>query len=298
MDLLNRLPVVAVVALASLFATSAVSTASAEPLRWKLKAGDSLRVVSAQEIKSTTSYTGRTTTSTTNLQIESKWNVESVEDETIRLVQQIERVKVDLSFGPDPIAFDSADTQRPKGPARQLQTALAPLLEAKIHLTMNDRGEVLSVDWPATEANQDDKPAADAKDSAPPLAERLKNLAKQTLVLLPPGDAKVGDTWTLEQKVELPGGSPVARTVTYKLAELDEKSATIDQSADVTMAAPAKDVKVKEQSSTGRANFSIEDGIVRSSEWNTTLKSEKTYRETLINVAVESTLKTTIERAK
>jgi hypothetical protein len=283
--------------LAVLFLVAA-PTARAEQLRWKLKQGDELQVNTTETVKSTTRYTGQDINSTTTFVIESRWKVDAVEEGSFQLTQTIERAKVEiLSPMTDPIVYDSSSDQRPTGAARQLQTVLKPLLGTSIKLTMNDRGEVSSVQLPELSP-------ADAKAGSVALTaatkEILNTALSKPLVVLPEKDVAAGDEWPGQTKTNLPAGE-VTTAKTYRLVsfadEADGKQAAIEADGKVDYSAQSK-LKVVDSSFRQTATFDVAAGLLTGSEQTVRVKTEKPYRETTITVDVESTVKTTIQRAK
>jgi hypothetical protein len=272
----------------------APTSLQAEEWRWKLAAGDKLKVDSAQTIVSETQYSGKSIKSTTDLAIGVLWTVDSVEDDKINLTQQVQSIKVGLVSDRETLEFDSAAKEKPKGAARQLQAALAPLLGVKLQSVMTTRGELVSSELP--EDSKADEATADAVRYRA-WGAALKKMGRQTLLLLPPGEVMAGDDW----KHEVTGSEALGsftRTTTYRLKAIEDGVAVVEQSVELDLSDPKRNLKVLENSATGEAKFSIDDGAVLSSDWRMKIKTENPYRETGISVVAETTLKTTIERLK
>lgn len=289
------------IVLASLLATAAFArdAVSADLLRWKLKAGDELQIVSEQSVVSKTSYAAEAVATTVNISLESRWIVGKVAAEQIELTQQIDRIQVRLETPKTAaIIYDSADEKRPSGLARQLQSALKPLLGAQLKLTMTDRGEIVTSELPPGLAAA----AGENKSSAPLVgAEAIRELVSKPPVVLPLEEVEPGATWEVKANQRSPIGD-VTDERTFRLLAIDEadagRIARIEATSKLEFEPSKAKLKVTESSLKQTVLFAVEGGNVRSTEQTMRLRTESPYRETTIAVEVDTTLKTTYDRAK
>lgn len=284
----------------ALLATFAVigEARAAERLAWKLKTDDRLAVTTTQTITTNTTYTGNSVESTLHLTVESQWHVTGVSDGVIDLTQKVTRARVEMQTPKsDPIVFDSADEKRASGPARQLQSAVQPLIGLTVKLKLYDRGEVLSAELPELPETAKAAPNSRTSTVSP---ETLKALLSKPIAVLPEGEVEIGATWKEQSTSKSPVGE-VQTEKTYKLLSVEEidsqKIATIEAEGTIRVAPKGK-LKVADSQFSQTVLFNVEEGLLTSSEQKVQMKTENPYRETTITVDMGMTLKTTIERAK
>ena len=266
-------------------------------LRWKLTPGENLAVAISQTTTSAVSYAGKTTETEIKLDMELRWRVLSADNGQFRLEQSIQQLSVSLDAPPaGRVAYDSAKAEKPTGSAKDLAAALAPLLAAKVEITMNDRGEVL--DAKSTETAPANPPAANTSLSK----ETIQQLLKQPLAVLPEAAKTINDTWTGESQLKTSLG-PAKQTTTYKYVgpvELEgQKLEKIDSEAKLQLNSPAgTKLTVKSQSQTGEVWFDPAAGRVARAKQHQKLVTERPYRETTIVVSLTSDQTTTVGPAK
>ncbi|HUE75087.1 MAG TPA: hypothetical protein VMP01_29735 [Pirellulaceae bacterium] len=286
MPLTNQFLVAVVVA--GMFAAQA---AGQMPLAWKLKAGEKFDLHVEQQTASTVSVVNKTTKTSIEMTLDSHWTVESVEDGTAKIRQTVRRVQMKVQAADTaPLAYDTASPGQPSGAVRDLANAVAPLVdpESSIVMTMNERGEIQSVELSPK--------LAALLDSAQPASQSLDALLKQPLVTLPAKAVSAGDTWEATRELATPAGKFTQQTE-YTLGEPKEAGGTtadaITYSATLTPVAAGK-AKIKEQSQTGTVLFDGQAGRFLSGEQSQKLVTETPYREATITVVVESQIKRTL----
>jgi hypothetical protein len=282
----------------------AASTASAQTtLRWQLKQGDRPTIETQQQTTSKVSYVGKETATQIDLAMTLGWEVTAAEDDTFTIKQSVRRLLVRIdSPAAGRIEYDSVKRIQPTGAARDIQLAVAPLLQAELKLTMNDRGEVLDVQ-PLGEAAEKLLAAGGQQGGAAATASQtMQQLLRQPLVVLPEKEVNPGDAWTRETKLTTPLG-PATQTTTYKYvgpAEDDKDLARIETTGELKLAMPAaaeKGVALKEHEQSGAILFSTAAGRLARAEQTQTLVTERPYRETTIVVSLTSKQTTTVTSA-
>jgi hypothetical protein len=291
--------------LAALFVLLATAPLAAETtLRWKLPPGERLSLTVEQQTTSAVTAVGRTTTTQIDLTMTLDWHVTAATDEQITLRQALRRVRFRMdSPNVGRVTYDSADRSRPIGQAREVAAAIAPLLEGEVEIVMSPRGNVLEA-RPIGEAAQ--RLAAGEGDAAAPLSrQRIEQLLRQPLALLPEGPVNAGDTWQRETELTTPLG-PAQQTTTYKyLGPPEEQPAggdvhvieTHSQLLPPMPAAGAPKLTLKSHEQAGTVRFSPALGRPVSAEQTQTLVTERPYRDTTIGVRLTSKQTTTVRSA-
>ncbi|MGC8639074.1 MAG: DUF6263 family protein [Isosphaeraceae bacterium] len=214
-----------------LCAIAAGPAASAESLRWKLKAGESLRYTMVQEISQQMKLPDRDLKQTTNLTVNLHWSVKSVaSDGVAEMTQTIDRVRLKVDAPDTSFEFDS---QNPKGPEGPIATQLTPLLKALVgvefNVRMNPRGQFIEVKVPQ-------KLVESLRQAGPPGAaggmlseEGIKNLISQVSLTFPEEDLEKGKSWSSRSRFPIPkvGTLVMDRTFTYQGS--DPKAADLRQ---------------------------------------------------------------------
>lgn len=279
-----------------------------EPLRWKLATGDQLKVDVSQQTTSTVTIASKPVKTTMQMALETLWTVDSADDKQIKITQSVKRLTMRLQVGDGaPVAYDSATKTTPVGAAKNVAAAVKPLLEegAGIVITMDTRGDVLSAE-PTTKLAALWKTSVQGATGEAKGQESAEELLKRSLVLLPEKALAPGDIgkakWTKEREVEIAIGKVKQSTTFVYAGEAEESGLKLDKiefTSKLTLVpGGAKGLKltIKEQEQTGHALFSAEHGRVVSAVQTQHLVTEAPYRETIITVAVDSTVTTTIKK--
>lgn len=268
-------------------------------LRWKLQTGDHLDVAITQNTTSEVLYSGKKTAAKIDLAMYLTWRVLAVEENKFRLEQTLDRVTVSLAAPPaGEVQYDTAQAAKPVGSAKDIAAALAPLIAAKLEVTMSDRGEVLGA--------KPVQPAAAAGPSAgqPPLFSKdaIQQLLKQPLVVLPDAPVSPGTKWPIKTELTTALGKATQTTEYQFKGPVQEGGQKLDQIAftaalEIADNAAAK-IKLKKQEQSGKIRFDSAAGRVVSAEQEQTLVTERPYRETMIVVSLATKQKTTVTPTK
>lgn len=276
---------------AAAVALLASQAAGQMPLAWKLKAGEKFDLRVEQQTTSTVTVVTKTTKTSIEMTLDSHWTVESVEDGTAKIRQTVRRVQMKVQAADAaPLAYDTASPGQPSGAVRDLANAVAPLVdpESSILLTMNERGEIQTVELSPK--------LADVLDSAKPASQSLDALLKQPLVTLPAKAVSAGDTWKTTRELATPAGKFTQQTE-YTLGDPKQAGGAtaeaITYSATLTPVVAGK-ATIKEQAQTGTVLFDSTAGRFLSGEQSQKLVTETPYRDATIKVMVESQIKRTL----
>lgn len=184
------------------------TAANAEQLlRWKFKAGETLKVELIQKSEIETTIANKPLKMNDEMVMEMAWQVESVDEQgTARLAQSFTRLRRKIEMQrQDPIEYDSAAKTKPAGPAKEIAAGIDPLIGVKFHVTMNSRGEISEVKLSDEAAKALEGAAARSKDAF--TKERVTEILRQSAVVLPEQPVEKGTEWSIETTSKTQRGS-------------------------------------------------------------------------------------------
>jgi hypothetical protein len=234
------------------------------------------------------------------------WHVVDAVEDAIRVQQTIEQIRATLTTPGASADFDSGARTRATGLAKQLAESLQPLMGAEIEIVFTPLGEVRSAK-PANEAAQKLFAVGDAVSGNPAAASRpsLTQLFERSIVRLPEMSVAAGDSWTVEDA--LPSAAlELSSKTTYTLDEIVEQDnarmAKISFASHLAeqQAREKRAVRTQSLEASGSVLFSIEEGRPVAIERRQRLVTERNYRDSKIDVALDSrgTMKFGAESAK
>jgi hypothetical protein len=281
---------------------SLVIPTMAEPLRWKLKTGEELvaKIEQKSEVASTLGGAAPTVM-TLEAGLEMTWKVTHVDEQgAADITQRFQRLRMKLEMPKSgAISYDTASQTKPAGDAKMIATAIGPLLDAEVKLTLSPGGEITSV-----ELGETAQKVVEGLDAASPLKallskEGLSNILKQSLVVLPEKEVKSGDSWQREASLSTALGK-FKQTTTFKLQPSDDASsdvARIESNSELELEQPGKGkATLKQQQQKGVILFDQTAGRLRSAEVEQELVTASSLKDTPIQVRLTSTLKMTLEK--
>ena len=272
------------------FAVAFVAWAADAPadqlLRWKLKPGEAIDVRFVQDMDMTSTVLGKKLSSSADMAMVLRWNVEDVKEQGITTMRQsIQRLRMSMQTpGSEPVVYDSADGAAAEGMAKQLSQNMAPLIGVEFIQTMSPRGEIIDVRLSeAAKAKLSNSPAS-AQLRQVFSKEGIKSLMHQAATVLPEEPVKVGDQWSGQTRTDSPVGTLIMdNTYTYRgtMKKDDRLVARIDVDVDVSFAksnnALGVDVQIQQQQSKGVMYFDVNQG-----RFSETLLSQKMVMVTAI----------------
>ena len=283
---------------------SLVIAASAAELRWKLKAGDEFVAKVEQKSEVASSLGGAAPTlMTMESGLELGWKVTEVDEQgAATITQRFQRLRMKMEMPKSGvISYDSSSEAKPTGDAKAIATAVQPLLDAEIKLTLSPRGEIKNVEL--GEAAQKIVEGLEASNPLKTLLskEGLSNVLGQTVVILPEGDVKPGDKWPRVATLPTALGK-FKQTTTFELLPRDAASPDVSRIESVSnleleepRAAKSRPATLKQQQQKGLILFDHETGRLRSAEIEQELVTSSMLKDTPIQVKLVSTLKMTLD---
>jgi hypothetical protein len=253
--------------------TAAGSEAAAATLRWKFKAGDSLRY----QLVQTQSMTTRVKEPAPQefkqgftLTIDQVWTVRSVDASGVAsMAHTIERIRTTADLPVGKLTYDSKEAKDTGGPAGPL---FRMLVGVEFTFKMNGRGEITDVKLPenvlATLRGDQEPAGAQGQFSE----AGLKNMISQMGLLLPEGPVEPGATWS--RKLAIPAGPDgqtrgTEQVYTYRGPEAggggQVEAIDLTIKYDPLKPDPSLPVTIKTQESRGRFAFDNAAGRIETS---------------------------------
>jgi len=281
-----------------------LSAGAAEPLRWKLKPGDEFLAKIEQHSEVTSSLGGGAPTSITlDTSMELAWKVTAIDEQgAAKISQRFQRLRMKLELPKSgAISYDSASEARLTGDAKTIATAVQPLLDAEIKLTLSPRGEVADVEL--DEAAQKALAGLEASNPLKNLLnkEGMTNVLRQSVVVLPEEEVQPGDQWPRTTTLSTALGK-FKQTTTFKLLETDTKSPDVARIETISnleleekQASKSRPSALKQQHQRGLILFDNTAGRLTSAGVEQELVTTSMLKDTPIQVKLNSTLKMTLD---
>jgi hypothetical protein len=296
---------VAFASLCFVFIATPTPSRAEQPLRWRLKPGESLTVRINQQTTSKVAFSGKSAESKIELGLELLWTVDSAVDDRLKVKQVVQRITFSLQPQTGTaIQYDSLNPARPTGQARQVAEAVKPLVGAEVLMTMSDRGQILE-SAPANAAAEKLFDEAAGKVANVFSLQSLQTLLRQPLAVLPERAVTADDRWSGEPREITTAAGTFQQVTEYRLVgpveeggrQVEKIETTAKLSPVTAGAAKASKLTLKSHEQSGTILFSPEQGRLVRAELTQKLATERPYRETTITVALDSQQSTTIEPA-
>ncbi|WP_425615087.1 hypothetical protein NA78x_004976 [Anatilimnocola sp. NA78] len=271
-----------------------------ESLAWKFEKGQKFTLQTQQQTQSLVSFGAKQIPSNVDLLLSVSWEVQAAEAEQFTIEQTVDFIRIEMKGqGEASLTYDSREKKAVVGAAKDLATAVAPVLGTKSTFTMTPQGEVAPVAPAAAEPPKEAEPASPAKEKDL-RKESISQLLKQSLLPLPQAFEGSMPTWTDVRETTAALGK-VKQTRKFTFAgneDRDGKPAakiTVQGELELTPPAAVKTPpKLKQQSLSGTVWFSRESGRALSSETTQKIVTESMYRDSSITVEVTTTIKNTL----
>jgi hypothetical protein len=290
---------------------------------WEFKTGDRFTVTTTKSVKRTSKLDSRVTTVESDVELQFAWNVIDVsENGNAKIEQSLEKFSIrvgDPAVPRQAIAFASDSNPQELSPAlRKLQRRAKPMIGLATKFSMQTKGTiqdiVLSDESVAKLKKLDDSPRLQALFDESVLKQSMSSFSLNAV----PAEL-VGGRWSKRENKN--DGTIVQHEFVLGDAVQikDRKMATI--SVTTTQVLPKKDSPVegagsrsepeKEEKATdknqivqnvisvlgnGKINFDTEARYFPSSEYISTIVSERKYREKILSTTVKSSTRMKIEK--
>lgn len=273
---------------------SASAVGAERQLRWKFKEGDRYKVqVTQKQIHET--RTNKRRTVNIDMTMEMDWTIDSVREGMAIMSQSFTRLAFIMETDGEKLAYDSSETKKPRGIAREVASRISPLIGARFELVMTDRGKIdrVKLSPEAQEAIEQSSAGSKLSDLFTP--KGITKMLMQSAPALPEKPVNEEDTWTATTQTTSPLGT-LKQSHTYTYAGTEEfegrvlDKITMDTELTLQKSAGAGPrVKLTSQSLTGTFRFDAEAGRFESTTVQQRLSSETPYGDMVIKAKVEST---------
>jgi hypothetical protein len=281
-------------------AFAGVAAKAADPaLRWKFRAGDSVRYEFNQKNEFTVKANGQEMVNSTDLTFGMTWKVKSVgADGAGEIAMVINRVQAKIQVGGQTIKYDSNEEKPADDPSsKALDAVYRPAVGQEYALKIDPRGQVLTAKVPdkVTQALKE-SPFQALADGGSVLSETgLKNLFVQVIPSFPETSVAKGGSW--KSKVELPT-PPLRLTVenTYTLSAVDAATSKIESQIDTSIKTePNAPFKVEVKKQTGKGSYTIDTkaGRLTSSDIHQTIEINLNVMDRMIEQVIKIDAKLT-----
>jgi hypothetical protein len=273
-------------------------TALTEPLRWKLKLGETLRYHMVEEMTLVTRGEPLNETKTPlHQEMDMTWTVVGVKaDGEAVMEQKIENVKLTIAGPPgEKIEYDSKGDDTTSSLAPMVAPIYDALTKGAFEFTMTARGEIkdVKVSDEVLEALKNSPGAAMLGDIA--TAEGLQRMIAKWALVLPEKTPQKGEEWRSRVKLKTPSGEQVVES-SYRYEGtrvVDGRTYAVFRPG-LEMTFSGKEgarMKVKEQESKGEVLFDVAAGRLQSAK----LERGVTIDMTVAGQTVEQRVKQSVE---
>ena len=242
-----------------------------EQLAWRFTAGESLKYAVKQNMKMTMNVADKTQQITMNQTMDMQWKIKNVDSANgnVNMNQTVERVQMDSQGGPiGVLKFDSSSTEVPDTPyGKAIADVFKKLIGQEFGVHMLSTGKIDQVTVPESllAALKQSGSTGNSLDE-----ETLKQLMKQSAIMLPETPIKPGHLWDSTQQIEMPFGT---MTVTSKLTfqGIDASTGQARISISPSISLTPKDgteasLKLKKTEGRGSILFDVAKGRITKSD--------------------------------
>jgi len=273
-------------------------------LRWKAKTGDRFHVVLSTDTKQSMTIGPQTIEIPNSLQIEQVWSVKNVNEQgDFKIDSVVNRVMIEANTPLGKIRYDSAAKEQPGGQLAQMFAGVVkPLVGMKTSVTMSPRGKLseFKADPAVMKKLQG---AGGAGQMFPPDA-----LEKMMVSVSPefPENLLAGDKWENAAETVGQGGAKMKVSNSYTYAGEEKKANLtldrIDIKSDIEMPDGMKamgiELKLVDQSNSGKLFFDNEAGHITSSEAKQKLMMEAEQQGRKMSMTGNTVITATYKKLK
>ena len=263
-----------------------------EQLAWKFSAGESLKYAVKQNMKMTMNLADKTQQIAMNQTMDMQWNIENVDAASgeVHMGQTVERVQMDSQGGPiGTLKFDSSSTEVPDTPyGKAIADVFKKLIGQKFGVHMLSTGKIEQVTVPESllASLKQSGSTGNSLDE-----ETLKQLMKQSAIMLPETPIKTGHMWDSTQQIEMPFGTmTVTSKLTYQGIDASTGQARISMAPSITLT-PKKgtEINLKLTKTEGRGSllFDVARGRITKSDLELKMKMQNSSFGQVIDQTIE-----------
>ena len=262
----------------SVFLVGSTSDVRAQDLlQWKFTPGEVVNYVVQQQMDVTSDVAGTETSTKFVQRIDMSWRIdESQSDGSTSMDQVIDRMQVRMQSGNGQVIQVDTKSDKPSdNPVIRAMTNTFQTMVAKpFRVTMLPTGQVTDVAIPQAMLEAIRKSAAGNPNAIK--EDDLKEMMRQSSVTLPATPLERGQSWTTNQKMNLPAGVvEMNPTMTYQGIDSDTGLGIIDVKPKLTIqprdGSPAR-TTLEDTDGQGVVRFDVANGRVHSMQLQMTMK--------------------------
>ncbi|MEQ9409036.1 MAG: DUF6263 family protein [Fuerstiella sp.] len=251
-----------------------------EQLRWNLRPNETLRYSVVQNMKSTTKFGDEEVNSSFQQTIDMSWHVLSAAANGDTILNQVfDRVRLQMAGGPaGTIEFDTASQTTQDNPVlKALSDVFGNIVGQQFKVIMKQTGQIEDVIVPEKLAEAVRQSAAGQQGAL--TDKMLKDMMKQSAVMLPAQPVGPGSQWTSEQTVQMPFGT-MTITSAMKFVQKDTEGNAIIDFVPTVRITPREGAQTSMtldgSEGRGRVNFDISRGRVNQTQLDLKLQMTMT----------------------
>ena len=263
-----------------------------EQLAWKFSAGESLKYVVKQNMKMTINVAAKTQQIAMNQTMDMQWKIEDVDPASgdVNMGQTVERVQMDSQGGSiGALKFDSSSTEVPDTPSgKALADVFKKLIGQNFGVHMLSTGKIDRVMVPESllAALKKSGSTGNSLDE-----ETLKQLMKQSAILLPETPIKTGLIWDSIQQIEMPFGTmTVTSKLTFQGIDASTGQARISMAPSISLTPkPGTEINLKLTKTEGRGSllFDVARGRITKSDLELKMEMQNNSFGQLVDQTIE-----------
>lgn len=283
---------------------SFVAGQEAKQIRWKFDVGDEFELKLAQTTGITTNIDTRRKQIGNEMMLLMDWKIESVEGESITILQSIRRIKLTINqptkSGVQTTEVDTDNEDEAKELGRELLQQIQPLIGTEFTVVMTTRGEITDVVIPRASMGAIRKAPASMILRQVLTENGMKELLGQSAIVFPELGIKLGDDWQSTEDYSSPFGT-IKKTNRY-LYDGTKKRGTqsFDEFAVKTKITASGDnetqANIEDFSGSGRIWFAVDGDTIMESQFDNKMKTSRQYRDKIITSAVSTNINTKVQK--
>lgn len=300
---------------ATLFSLVGQTMAQSEPMNWTFAVGDRFEVSLSQSSTASNKLESRKTSIKNTTKLKMSWEVKSVADRIATIEQAILRISLDVNNPAIPSQAIALDTSASEEEAKEysksskaLLKQIKPLIGLKFNVAMASTGEIQEVTLPPESAEVINQLPDTVRIRRLFSPEGLNQVLGASAVVFPEKPMETGTSWTEEKSAATPLGEFTrkrAYTVVGKKTLDGQELTEIRMEPTLVSVEAAKeggsvesslDAKLISFSGSGTLLVDAKDGYLKSSSFENELKSERPYREKVIETVVKNQIQMTINK--
>ena len=268
-------------------ADNPADTAGPVSLQWKFPVGRKLDIEMTQQMKNSQKIGEDVVTTDMSTTSYMTWNVKEVDDTgTATIDSSIDRMTMSMKSPMGEFEIDSDSEEELDGMAKVVGETLIGMVGKPFGQTMNERGKVLTVDFPA----EFEKATMIIGKGA------MEKLVKNASPMFPEKPVAIGESWNQETKTPMPNGMgemKMVSTYTYTGPETvdGQKVEVIDIDMAMEFVAPESGtatIKVTDQKTNGKMYFDSANGHTTYMKIDQAMDMEITMGEQKITQSIEN----------